>query len=870
MSAFRSRAALIAVAFLALTGIASAEDTAAPAKGPYVVIVGVGAFTDPAISPRPTAEADARAFYDLFVNKDYHDGADRVKLLTATPDEARKSTPATRENIVAALNHAVEQTGKNDMIIVTMFGRGASSGDQTCFFTAETKFKERAKTGLLGSDLDTVFKGAKDRKICLMLDIAFKGGFDAGKETLAEPTLRDILGAVFGREDVSDQPPPQNKVVILATVPTVPPLAVGGHGLFATTALTALKGGADTDGYEPDGVVVVDELVKYLEKHIPEQARALGKTTQEKQSAPFIVGEETSHFVLTKNPKVTPEVTKRVAALDALAKAGKVTPEVLDEGQRLLTLMPKLKARQELRKAYEQLADKSVTPAAFAESRKAILDGMQLPMDEAEKFTKTLLRAIDSVRPEYVKPLELGEWAAFAIKGLYRRLELEIPEDIKAAIATPKELKKPEVTKLFTEMRTLLGKREDLDAPKDIDMAILMMFSELKDPYTTYYDADLIKKMDAPLRGEFRGVGIQIRRDLVRDGLLVVSPIKGSPAYQAGIQAGDLITKIKRETDAQGNPLKEGEPKVISTQGLKTESALEIILGKVGVPITLEVERDGKTMDFTIKRGIVSVETVLGVKRDKNDNWEYFIDPESKIGYVCLTQFAPGTYGDLQKAVEALKAHGMKGLVLDLRFNPGGFLTAAVAICNMFLDDTRGTIVQVKYRSRDPEVWRIQGGPRQPKFVNFPMAVLVNGQSASASEIVSACLQDYNRAVVVGERSYGKGSVQNVKDFSPTGGQIKFTTARYFPPTDRNIDKHSTPGKPEDIWGVTPDKGYVVKLSREQAQDLAERFRDREIIQPKEGQAKEIATEKEKKPFEDVQLKRAVEYLKEQLKVAGR
>ena len=833
----------------------------APSKSPYVVIVGVGEFTDPAISARPTAEADARALYDLFIDPAFHDDADRVRLLTAKADEKRKSQPATRENIVKAVREAVAKTAKDETIIVAMFGRGASSGDQTCLFTSETQFKERAKTGLLGSDLDTEFKLAKDRKICLMLDIAFKGGFDAGKETLAEPTLRDVLGAVFGSEDKGEQPPPQNKVVILATVPSSPPLAVGDNGLFARTVLTAFQGEADTEGYEPDGLVVVDELVKYLEKKMPEQSRKIGKTTPEKESVPFIVGEETSHFALTKNPKVTPKVVERVAALDTLGTSNKLTQEVVAEGKSLVARMPKLKAQQELRKQYQQVADAAITPEAFVAARSTILEGMILPAADADKFAQTMLRAIDTVKTEYVKPLDAGEWAALSVKGLYRRLEQNVPEDIQEKIQSPKGMERGAISALFKDVRKRVGKREDLDGLKDADTAIQMMFAELKDPYTTYYDAATIAKMDAPLRGEFRGVGIQIRRDLVRDGLLVVSPIKGSPAYAAGIQAGDLITKIKRDTDPKGDPLPKDAPREISTQGLKTESALELILGKVGVPITLEVERDGVAKDYVLKRGVISVETVLGVKRDENDDWEFFIDPESKIGYVCLTQFSPGTAKDLATAVNKLRAAGMKGLVLDLRYNPGGFLTAAVAICNMFLDDSDGVIVSVKYRAREPEVWRSESKAR--KFVNFPMAVLVNGQSASASEIVSACLQDYNRAVVVGERSYGKGSVQNVKPFAPTGGEIKFTTARYFPPTDRNIDKNSTPGKPEDIWGVTPDKGYLVKLSREQAQDLAEQFRDREVIKP------HGVTAKEPKVFKDVQLDKAVEYLREQVKAVA-
>jgi len=143
------------------------------------------------------------------------------------------------------------------------------------------------------------------------------------------------------------------------------------------------------------------------------------------------------------------------------------------------------------------------------------------------------------------------------------------------------------------------------------------------------------------------------------------------------------------------------------------------------------------------------------------------------------------------------------------------------------------------------------------------MAVLVNNFSASAAEIVSACLQDYNRAVVIGERSFGKGSVQTVEEFAATGGQMKMTTARYFPPLGRNIDKLSTEGKgkEEEEWGVKPDKGYEVKLSREERQELADVFRDREIIH-----RHDVPTKDEKKGFKDKQLEKALDYVRDQLK----
>ncbi|MCZ2343042.1 MAG: S41 family peptidase [Bacteroidales bacterium] len=857
---------VILTTFLALlataTTVVRADEAKAPpqAQGPYVVLVGVGEFSDKAIQPRPTAEADARAFYDLVTDPQYLGvPKNRVALLTATPDAQRGAKSATRENILAALHAAVAGTGKDDTILIGWFGRGASAGDQTTLFAEDTNFKERAKTAVLGSDLEAELKPAKGRKIALLMDVSFKG-FDPGKEKLAEPGLRDVLAAVFGGEEKGEGPTPHDRVVFLATVPSHEPLTKGQHGLFAADILDALKGKADTDGYEPDGLVTVDELVKYLETEIANDARQLGKTTQEKESVPFIVGEKTSHFPLTKNPAITPAVQKRLARLNALEQNKTLTPDIAEEGRALLTRMPKLKTIQELRKKYQALADGTLTPDQFAADWKAIKESLKLSPAEAEKFERTVFKSIDMVSRRYVKPLNIGDLTAYAIKGMYERLDIPLPENLAAELKEPKKLTRSKLERLLIDARTQLGKREDLESGKDADIAILMMLAGMNDPYTTYYDHDLLKKTASQLRGEFRGVGIQIRRDLVRDGLLVVSPIKGSPAYKAGIQAGDLITEVKRDTDPEGKPLKEGEPRVISTKGMKTEGALDLILGKPGVPVTLVVQREGEKepLEFTIPRGVVSVETVLGVKRDSHDDWDYFLDRDKKIAYICLTQFAPSTFRDLYKALKEIEEQGVKGLVLDLRYNPGGLLQAAVLICDLFLED--GLIVSVRPRVGEAESYYDRGAG---KFTNFPIAVLVNGYSASAAEILSACLQDYNRAVVVGERSYGKGSVQSVEDFSPTGGQIKMTTARYFPPLGRNIDKLSTGGKDDEEWGVKPDRGYEVKLSREEKQDLADHFRDREVIAPKHGAAKP-----EEKPFTDRQLDKAVDYLKNQVKSA--
>jgi C-terminal peptidase prc len=418
----------------------------------------------------------------------------------------------------------------------------------------------------------------------------------------------------------------------------------------------------------------------------------------------------------------------------------------------------------------------------------------------------------------------------------------------------PKGLSTEKQRELLRIAREKLGKREDLDEDKDVDIALTMIAASLNDPYTVYYDKEMVKKEESKLRAQFSGVGIHIRRDLARDGLLVVSPIKNSPAYKAGIKAGDLIIEVRREVDPTGKPFTSEADKVISTRGMKTEDALGIILGKPGVPVTLVIEREGaeKPLSFEIERGRVSLETVLGVKRDTKDDWNYWLDEENRIAYIYLSQFGPNTFGELKRTVERLQRLGMKGMVLDLRYNPGGLLGASLMIADMFVED--GLLLEVKPRVGRPERHYDQGFGQ---FTGFPMTVLVNGSSASASEIVSSVLQDYGRAVVIGERSYGKGSVQTVEKFDPTGGEFKMTTAKYFPPLGRNIDKLTSGGKPEDEWGVAPDKGYEIKLSREEKQELADLLRDKELIDRRDKPEKA-----EKKPFKDKQLETALEYLR--------
>jgi carboxyl-terminal processing protease len=302
--------------------------------------------------------------------------------------------------------------------------------------------------------------------------------------------------------------------------------------------------------------------------------------------------------------------------------------------------------------------------------------------------------------------------------------------------------------------------------------------------------------------------------------------------------------------DSEGNPL--DQPEVLPTKGMALNDAVKKVLGKPDTKVKLTIEREGiaQPLEFEITRNYIQLETVVGARRNKDDSWDYLLDKENKIAYIRLTGFAGRTAKDLHAVVNALHNRGVKGLVLDLRFNPGGLLSSAVFISDLFIDD--GDIVSVRPRVGQEETHR---GKSTGSYLGFPMVCLVNGGSASASEIVSACLQDHERAIIMGERSYGKGSVQNIQAFD--GGQLKMTIASFWRPNGKNLNKASTAGKDEDTWGVRPEKGYLLKLTRKERDELFEHLHEQEIIPRRDAKPKAP-----KAAFTDRQLNLALEYLR--------
>jgi carboxyl-terminal processing protease len=849
-------------AFLALVAIAiparAVEETAKPGKA-FVVLVGVSNYADKQIKPRVHGEDDAKALYDLFTNKEYLGVAkDHIRLLLGgDADAKRNSETATKENILKAAKWIASEAQTDDLVIFAFIGQGGTLGEKNdglCYFASDSTVKNRDKSAVAAKEISQELDKLKSHRFCAFLDVNFNG-FTLEKgaaPVLGETPFREFLGD-DGTEDHLALP---GRALFLATNGLSQSLDLEKHGLFTEVLLQGLQGKADVEGYEPDGIVTVDELTVYVNKELPKLAAANGKTKEERGQAHFVLGGRGSHFILTLNPAVAAKVKERLDKFADLAKKNdSLGGKIGEEGTAFLSRMPRLEAQRSIRKQYQQLVDGTITADKFLEEREKILAGTKLPRDAAEAFAKKVYDVAHLMKTNYVKVHTEGELIGWAIRGLYRRLDEKISEELKAQLDKVKNLDETELKALLADARQHLGKREDLDNHKDIDYALQRMLSHL-DPYTTYVDPETLDRFREGTSGKFVGVGIQIQKDVSSDMLQVISPILGSPSYKAGIQEGDLITEIIRITDDKGNKL--DKPEVISTKGLLINDAVKKIKGLPKTKVKLMIQRDtvDKPFEVELTRGLIETETVLGVKRKADDTWDYWVDPDNKIGYIRLTQFQENSADDMKKAMVEMVKQGVKGFVLDLRFNPGGLLDSACDISDLFIDD--GLIVTIR-----PRVGREQPirGHHDGSLTDFPMVCMVNGLSASASEIVSACLQDHHRAIVLGERSYGKGSVQTIQRFD--GGQLKFTNATYWRPSGKNINKPSTGGKDDEEWGVTPDKGFKVEMTHKERDDLFDFQRKIEIIPRKDKPTKDNA-------FKDPQLDKALDYLRDQIKMASR
>lgn len=370
----------------------------------------------------------------------------------------------------------------------------------------------------------------------------------------------------------------------------------------------------------------------------------------------------------------------------------------------------------------------------------------------------------------------------------------------------------PETLRRLEEIRKKL--REHYVGPVDdkalTEAAIRGLLQGLKDPYTDYLPAADLNAFEMQVKGGLVGIGAQLKLEGGR--IAVVTPLDNSPALKAGLRPGDIIDAI----DGQ------------STRDLDLAAAVKRIVGKEGTVVKLKLVRaDGAAEELSITRGPIRIASVYGFDRTATGGWRHLLDGEHKIGYLRIIQFSAETAKETRTALQALQKEGLKGLILDLRFCPGGLLNQALDVCKMLAPE--GELLTIKGVGKQVSEFKTDG---KQKLGDFPVVVLVNDQTASAAELLAGVLQDRERAVILGTRTFGKGSVQSILKLDE-GGALRVTTAHYYLPRGRMI--HKRPG--ENTWGVDPNDGYYVPMTKAQIDALQKELAAHTLIGHAKGAA---------------------------------
>lgn len=406
------------------------------------------------------------------------------------------------------------------------------------------------------------------------------------------------------------------------------------------------------------------------------------------------------------------------------------------------------------------------------------------------------------------------------VRFLHQGSLLHVPEDPASANLAA-----------VAEVRQVILDRwvEDPD-PKALTEGALRGMVQPLDEYSEFISEDQLAQFEEDTTGQFGGLGIYIT---IEEGLIVViSPIEDTPAWRAGILPGDVVLRL------------DGRDYAFET----SSEAVAALKGAPGSTITLLVKHpDSKEppKEVTLTREVIQVTSVKGTR---------LLDPETKVGYVRITAFNSGTVDEFKAAATRLLGEGARALVLDLRGNPGGYLHAATEVADTFLDKGK-KIVETRARSKD-EVSTVVAA--SGKLIDLPVALLIDGGSASASEILGGALADNGVATLVGQRSYGKGSVQSIINVMGGRAQLKLTTQHYFTPSGRRIHRGDLP--PTDMrWGLLPD--VPVRLDPHERQRLAQAEADRDMERLKALANHEALTTPERLHQDDPQVAAAYEHL---------
>ena len=350
---------------------------------------------------------------------------------------------------------------------------------------------------------------------------------------------------------------------------------------------------------------------------------------------------------------------------------------------------------------------------------------------------------------------------------------------------------------LFAEALDVVDAKSLKEVPREelFDSAMNGMFGKL-DKYSRYISGNTFREFDETISQKFGGMGIYVDRHEQENVLVILATAPDTPASEVGLRSGDRILEIDGT----------------STQDLGRREGVELLKGDIGESARLQINRDGEFLSIDVVRRSIGVDSVVGDFRKEDGSWIFRLESNPRIGYLKLRQFGERTSDEVAEAVNQIRGE-IDSLIIDLRHNSGGLLTSAISICDMFLPDGK-EIVSTQGRNR---VRQSEHASTKSMLLpeSVPIVILVNRYSASASEIVAGCLQDHDRAILIGEQSWGKGTVQNIIPVRPNRSAMKLTTASYWRPSGIPIDRYDAESRESGVWGVRPENTNQISLSED-------------------------------------------------------
>lgn len=427
------------------------------------------------------------------------------------------------------------------------------------------------------------------------------------------------------------------------------------------------------------------------------------------------------------------------------------------------------------------------------------------PADASDvvNYGRQLIFTINTVSQQYVRPVERSELARMALSGLYEAVRQPVPPGLAGELERASG--EQELLSVIYRARGNLGQQEALKGNQALLLSLQAMARSL-DPYSMVLSGEDLRKSKG--QDIASGVGLDLETLSGEGPLKIKTVIPGGPAQRAGLRPGDLITQIDHQPPG-------GIKAVLLVRGADEQVPLRRFL------LTVQRGVNGAPREVTLATEPFQPETALGVVREPDNTWNYLLDRDKKIAYLRISTLAGGTAHEVQGVIADLMDQEVRGLILDLRWCPGGWLTQAIAVAKTFLKD--GLVARIESRRPTNENEYSADGDG---IDDLPIVVLINGDTSGGAELIAAALQDNHRALIAGQRSFGKGSIQTMIALPIPDAELKFTSGSFIRPSGKPLHRFPD-SKPSDDWGVRPDPGNELPISP----DLGRQIRDWYLLQ---------------------------------------